>query len=238
MTSDLPPFLPFGHAHLLAMFGVVVLAILLPMMTQTLGPRMNRVFALLIASVLVLNEVVFFCLDLLVYKLPLVASLPLQLCDIAALLTAWMLWRQSYRAFEIAWFWGVGGSMVAMLTPDLSIGYPHPLFIHFFIGHGIIMLGLVHASVAYAYRPVLRSVGKAIIASIILMLIVGSFNRLLDMNYMYLCAKPAQQTLMDYMGPWPWYLGSLVLAGSVVYMACYLPFVLVQVRRNITAIKN
>jgi len=238
MTIDLPPFLPFGHAHLIAMIGVVLLAILLPLMTKGLGPGKNRVIALLIASLLLLNEVVFLILDLFVYKLPLAASLPLQLCDIAALLTAWMLWRQSFRVYEITWFWGMGGSMVAMLTPDLSIGYPHPLFIHFFIGHGIIMLGVVHASVAYGYRPDLRSVGKAIIASIILMLAVGSFNQLLDMNYMYLCAKPAQQTLMDYMGPWPWYLGSLVFAGSVVFVACYLPFVLAQGWRNITAIKN
>lgn len=235
MTSDLPQFIPFGHAHLGALACVYLSVILLPLLLSRPGQRSGRIVALLIAAFLFANEISVFLLDVVVYKLPVAASLPLQLCSVAALLTAWMLWRQSYRAYEIAWFWGIGGSTVALLTPDLSVGYPHKVFIHFFAGHGLIMLGVVHATIAYRFRPDLRSVGKAIIVSIILMLAVGLANHLLGTNYMYLCAKPAQTTLIDYMGSWPWYLGSMLGAGSIVYLVCYLPFLF---ERRVRAIKS
>jgi len=117
-----------------------------------------------------------------------------------------------------------------MLTPDLSVGFPHPRFFHFFLGHGLIMLGVLYATIVWQFRPVLRSAGKAVFASIVLMASVGLLNYLLGTNYMYLCAKPAQDTLMDAMGAWPWYLLTLILAGSAVYMLCLLPFILLRKR--------
>lgn len=227
-----PPFIPFGQAHLLAL-GLILFALaLLPWLAHKFLPAYGRRIGLAIAVLLFLNEVVIFLLDIFVFDLRVALSLPLQLCSMAALLTAWMLWRQSYAAYEVAWFWGIGGSLVAILTPDLSVGFPHHVFFHFFIGHGMIMLGVMHATFACGFRPVLRSVGKAILASIMAMLAVGLINHMLGTNYMYLCTKPAQATLMDHMGPWPWYLGSLVVAGSFVYLLCYLPFVFIRKRSS------
>ena len=232
MTGELPPFVPFGHSHLLMMVVVLTGVVTIPWSMRHLDQRTGRIIARMIAALLFINEIVVSLLDMFVYRLPLAESLPLQLCAISALLTGWMLWQRSYAAFEIVYFWGIGGSIAAMLTPDLSVGFPHPRFFHFFLGHGLIMLGVLYASFVWQFRPVLRSAVKAIIASIVLMLVVGLVNYLLDTNYMYLCAKPAQNTLMDAMGEWPWYLAVLVLAGSVVYLVCLWPFLLLRRRQN------
>jgi hypothetical integral membrane protein (TIGR02206 family) len=231
MTNGLPLFIPFGQAHIVTFLLVMITVVLVPWLLRRLEPQTGRNIARVIAVVLVVNEIMVTALDMSVGKLSLAESLPLQLCAVSALLTAWMLWQRSYRGFEIVYFWGMGGSIAAMLTPDLSVGFPRPGFIHFFAGHGLIMLGVLHASFAWQFRPTLYSVGKAIIASIGLMLIIGSLNYLLGTNYMYLCAKPAGDTLMDAMGPWPWYLVSLVIAGSAVYVLCYLPFLLLRKRQ-------
>ncbi len=230
MTNELPPFVPFGQSHIIMMLVVLIAVVVIPWTMRRLGQSTGRGIALLIAAVLFLNEVVVSLLDMYVYQLSLAESLPLQLCAVAALLTSWMLWRRSYAAYEIVYFWGIGGSIAAMLTPDLSVGFPHPRFFHFFLGHGLIMLGVMHATFAWQFRPGLRSVGKAIMASIVLMLVIGLLNELLGTNYMYLCAKPAQNTLMDAMGVWPWYLLTLIVAGSAVYLLCLVPFLLLRKR--------
>ena len=226
MTNDLPPFIPFGQAHIVMMLIVLSAVLVVPWTMRGLDQNTGRRIAVLIAAVLFFNEIAVSLLDMYVYQLSLAESLPLQLCAVAALLTAWMLWRRSYAAYEIAYFWGVGGSVAAMLTPDLSVGFPHPLFFHFFLGHGLIMLGVLFATFVWQFRPSWRSAVKAIIVSIALMLVIGLLNYLLGTNYMYLCVKPAQNTLMDAMGAWPWYLLTLVVAGSAVYMLCLIPFLL------------
>jgi len=230
MTHELPAFVPFGQAHLVMMLVVLLAVLVIPWSMRRLNPHTGRIVALLIAAVLLINEIVVSVLDRYVGHLSLAESLPLQLCAVAALLTAWMLWRQSYAAYEIAYFWGIGGSIAAMLTPDLSVGFPQPRFFHFFLGHGLIMLGVLFATFVWQFRPSWRSAVKAIIASIVLMLVIGLLNHLLGTNYMYLCVKPAQNTLMDAMGAWPWYLLTLIVAGSAVYMLCLLPFLLLRKR--------
>jgi hypothetical integral membrane protein (TIGR02206 family) len=224
-----PPFILFGQAHVLALLSVAVLIFVIPLLVRRLEPRHGRRIGLVIAAVLVLNEISNFIVSVYVYDVPPGASLPLHLCGVAALLTAWMLWRRSYRAYEISWFWAMAGSIPALLTPDLAAGFPHPTFLHFFAGHGLIMLGALHATLVDGFRPVLRSMGKAILASLLLMLVITPVNLVLDTNYMYLCSKPGSATLMDYFGPWPWYIASLVLAGSVICFICYLPFALARI---------
>jgi len=61
-------------------------------------------------------------------------SLPLQLCDwvlIACLVT---LIRPNHLAAEIAYFWGLGGTLQAVLTPDMTQGFPSWRFLQFFWG--------------------------------------------------------------------------------------------------------
>ena len=49
-------------------------------------------------------------------------------------------------------------------------------------------------------------------------------NAVLGSNYGYLNGKPVTHSLLDLLGPWPWYIGSLVLLCGVFYTILYLPF--------------
>src|SRR5205823_117635 len=52
------------------------------------------------------------------------ASLPVQRCDVAGFVAAAaLLWRELVLV-EVAYFWGLGGTLQAVLTPDLKDHFP------------------------------------------------------------------------------------------------------------------
>lgn len=226
------PFVPFGSAHVITLGVIVFFVFALPIALKSINDSRRLVIARVLAVLLVLSETGKPVVSVLIYQNPINVSLPLHLCGVAAFLTAWMLWRQSYKNYEVAYFWGVGGGIPAMLTPDLLAGFPHPTFFYFFISHGLILFGVMYATFVFSFRPRLASVRKAIIATIGLMAVIYPINLLLKSNYMYLLAKPEQLTLMEFMGTWPWYILTLTVIGIVVYLICYLPFVFIASNGN------
>ena len=60
--------------------------------------------------------------------------------------------------------------------------------------------------------------------------IVGLADVLTGGNYMYLRIKPAAGSLLNFMGPWPWYIASGALLAVVLLTVLYAPFWLVRRR--------
>jgi hypothetical integral membrane protein (TIGR02206 family) len=133
-------------------------------------------------------------------------SLPMQLCDwvlIACLVT---LIRPNILAAEIAYFWGLGGTLQAVLTPDIAQGFPSWRFLQFFWGHGAALLSIVYIIAAQHFRPRPRSTLRMLIALNVYGVTALSLDLAFGWNYGYLLSKPAGSSLFDYLGPWPWYL--------------------------------
>ena len=156
-------FALFGPAHLLGLLLIVAAVALVPVIVRRIASAsQQRALAKILATVMLLQEFGKIYLRVAILDLPLAESLPFHLCGAALILTAILLWRQSYRVYEVAYFWAMGGSIPALLTPDLPVDFPHPAFIAFFLGHGLVLLGIMYATVVFQFRPQLRSVGLAI----------------------------------------------------------------------------
>jgi uncharacterized membrane protein YwaF len=57
--------------------------------------------------------------------------------------------------------------------------------------------------------------------------VVAAFvNLWLDTNFMYLMAKPTGPSLLDWLGPWPWYWLGLIGIALLSFALLYLPFLL------------
>ena len=55
------------------------------------------------------------------------------------------------------------------------------------------------------------------------------YNILFDANYFWIMSKPPAGSLLDYMGPWPWY----ILTGQLVALAhfCIAYFIYLGIRK-------
>jgi len=133
-------------------------------------------------------------------------SLPLQLCDLVLVACLAALLRPNALVSEIAYFWGLGGTLQAVLTPDIAQGFPSWRFLQFYWGHGAVLLGIVHMIAAQGFRPRPRSALRMFLALNIYGLTVLGLDLAFGWNYGYLLRKPEGSSLFDYLGPWPWYL--------------------------------
>jgi hypothetical integral membrane protein (TIGR02206 family) len=73
-------------------------------------------------------------------------------------------------------------------------------------------------------RPTWKSLGRVMIWMNVYMLAVGGVNALLGSNYLFIARPPETASLIDLLGPWPWYLLSLEGIGLVLFLLLYLPF--------------
>ena len=119
-----------------------------------------------------------------------------------------------------------------MITPDIVEDFPHFYYIRYFVGHHLLIVSLIYAIVVYDMRPTLTSMKKAFIALNGFLLISFIANMILGANYFWIMEKPPMASLLDFMGPWPWY----ILSGEFVALAhfgfAYFIYLLIEKNRK------
>lgn len=151
-------------------------------------------------------------------------TLPFQLCSISLYLCVWMLLMRQKWVFEVVYFLGVGGALQALLTPELFYDFPHFRFLHFFIAHISIILAVFYMLWVEKFQVKFKSVWKAFAALNVIALVVFLVNRLTGGNYMFLAQKPTNASLIDFLGPYPWYILTLELVVLIIFLLLFAPF--------------
>ncbi|RSD25095.1 TIGR02206 family membrane protein [Mesobacillus subterraneus] len=152
-------------------------------------------------------------------------SLPLHLSSISLILSAVLLLTKQYRLFEFTYFVGVGSALQAMITPDISLyTFPHYRYVHFFVSHGGTVVANLFMVFVEGYRPTRKSIWRAFLWLNAYTVVVFIVNFLIEGNYMYISEKPVNPSLIDYLGPWPWYILSLEAIALVTFAILYVPF--------------
>jgi hypothetical integral membrane protein (TIGR02206 family) len=149
---------------------------------------------------------------------------PMHMCDWAlwaCVLTC--IWRRRL-AFECAYFWGLAGTLQGLITPDLAYDFPSMQFALFFLGHSGIVGCVLYLVASGAFRPTWSSVRRAYVGLLVYGVAAGLYDAVTHTNFGYLRAKPSVPSLLDHLGPWPWYIGSLLAVAAVNFVLLYLPW--------------
>jgi hypothetical integral membrane protein (TIGR02206 family) len=220
-TADLAPvsatreFSAFGPSHLtvLTVFALGSVALV------WMGRRQNESQARLFGRVLGAITMAVFIVAL-VYKLvepSIASSVPLQLCDLAELTAAYALWSQRKWAFTLAYFWGLPLSSQALITPDLDgPDFPAHGFLTFFVLHLLIVWTAIYLTWGRGMWPDWRGYRFAVITTLAWGAFTFVFNTIAGSDYGFLNRKPLNPSLLDLLGPWPYYvLVEIVVVGTV-----------------------
>src|SRR6266550_3062847 len=152
------------------------------------------------------------------------SSLPVQLCDIGGFIAAAaLIWRQLLLV-EIAYFWGLGGTLQALLTPDLGDHFPSFPYLQFYATHDLVVLAALFLIVGLGLQPRRGSVGRIFLLTLAFTAAIAIVDLVTGGNYMYLRRVPAGGSLLSLMGPWPWYIAAGIVLDLVVLARLDAPF--------------
>lgn len=142
-------------------------------------------------------------------------SLPLQLCDLACLVAAVAMLTRQRWAHTLLFFWGIGLSTQAFITPTLKYNIGHMEFWLFWLVHLSIVGSAIYLLAVRRYRPTLRDLIFAIAISAAWVGAMLILNPILGSNYGYVAdTLPQNRTVIDALGPWP--LRVFILGGIVI----------------------
>ena len=229
------PFVFFSPQHWGALLVILALAMLLYFNRNWFRkPRIDHRFRWILAAALLLQELSISLWRLSQGLWTASNSLPLHLCGAAIFIGAITLVRPSYRLYEILYFWGLGGAVQALLQPTLGeFGFPHFRYFQFFVGHGLIVLVGLYLTWVGEQRPRHRSVWQVWGWTNLYLVIIAFVNWLVDGNYLFICYKPPTGSILDFFGPWPWYVLVLEVVALVSFYIYYSPFAIADLIRRI-----
>jgi hypothetical integral membrane protein (TIGR02206 family) len=219
-------FVLFGTAHLIGLSLVVVACFVVVLVGRRLDEQGRQYMRWGLLALIYLNEGSWQVWMLATGQWTIQGMLPLWLCSLVAWSMPLLLIWRSYRYFEWVYFMGPIGASLALLTPDLmNYGFPHFRFLEFFILHGTLIVAVIYMTAVEGFRPTWRSLPRVVIITNIYWLFCALVNSQIGSNYLYTHGKLPTPSLLDVLGPHPWYLLAMEGLGILLCLLLYLPFV-------------
>jgi len=219
-------FTTFGASHLAALSLFAALAVLLIRLGRSpVAPQIKTAVRVGFGVCILIFETLYVLYPLPIGTFDVRYSLPFQVCDIAAYATAIALIANWPVPREISCYLGLTTTLIACFTPDITYDFPHIEYICFFVTHALVVVAVLYLTIGLQHWPhpgAPRRVFFFINAYGARMSLV---NLYLGSNYVYLCSRPQVATLMDWLGPWPYYVavmdilfvGALALVSSAMH---------------------
>ena len=230
---EVEEFKIFGFEHLLTIFLIICFSILFPFLLRNLKTSSKSKIALGLAIFIILNEVIkpFYYPALYPERYDFLSTLPLHLCNLASLFIAIFFISKIRFFFNLSFFWGISGVLMALTQPDYPYDFPHLHFILFNFNHALLLFSIFFAFITLKNIPDFKSYQDTIFYSIPIVLVVFSINLLINFlskntvaNYMYLIEFPLGENLTRFMPDPPFHVLIFIPIALLLFSITYLPF--------------
>jgi hypothetical integral membrane protein (TIGR02206 family) len=212
----------FSDAHLAALAVLAVMAGASVWMARRRSGPWLTIWALALAAMILAGWVGEYVADAVRGVWTVKYDLPLQLTDAVSAVAVLALVTRRALLVELVYFWALTASLQALLTPDLAQSFPSVYYFTYFSYHtGAVVAAcfLVFGSRLYPRAGAFR---RAFALTLAFAAVAGAGDLLTGGNYMYLRNKPAHNSLLNLMGPWPWYIVSTAALAVAMFLALQL----------------
>lgn len=153
-------------------------------------------------------------------------ALPLHVCDLGGTLAIFTLGWQKRWARAVLYFWAMGLTTQAFITPINQEPITHARWWFFWGGHSWVVGAAIYDLVVLRFRPTRKDLVVALCVSVGYVLGVMVVNEALDVNYGYVGSHGDPPGLVALLGPWPWRVGWMSLIGTAFFVVLWLPWAL------------
>jgi len=214
-----------SQSHIFTVLLCISAIIFIPKYFKLTSEKPQKNFKFLIIFLLLVNQIMDF------YREGIMSNrwqdgLPLHLCDFSTIAIILYFLTQNRDFFVFAFFFGIAGGGMSILTPDTVYGFPYVGYIQSQIGHTMILMGVTYAMIIDRQRPYLKDIPKVFIYATMLLLFTYLMNYLLGTNYWFLAEKPVGDNITALMRPEPFHIIDLYIVALLVCYSMYLPFYL------------
>jgi hypothetical integral membrane protein (TIGR02206 family) len=231
MDGAADAFRPFGPSHLIVIALTVSLPfVLAAFVRKSRWPRSERTVGRLLAVMLLVNYVGYEIYLAATVGIAVPKVLPFQLCDWAMIAVIVALLTGRERWLEVAYFWGIGGTLQAILTPALKFAFPDIRFLTFFVAHSGIVVAIAFVMIMKKYRPHWSSIVRTFAWTELYFVLAITVDLITGENYGFLLHKPGSASLLDLLSDQRVvYLLQMHLLALIFFVVLYLPFALYDV---------
>ena len=210
---------------------LTVLVITVSIAALVIAARLRRgawtvTAARILAGIILVNEVSWWVWLAVHHTFSTSYALPFQLCDVAAFVAVAALWTKRPLLVELTYFWGLAGTANGLISPEVSDHFPAYLFLQYFIQHGAIVAAALFLVVGLRIAPRPWASVRVFALTFGLLLFDAFINLLTDGNYLYLRHTPGVRSVLDLMGPWPWYIVGAAGLAVLFFALLDLPFII------------
>ena len=211
-------------SHILITLLCIFTIIFLPRLFVEKNSQSKNTLIIVIISIILINQGMDFYREGIMDDWRL--GLPLHLCDFssASIILYFLTKRREF--FVFAYFAGIAGTGMAILTPDVLYSFPHIDYLRHMIGHSMILLGVTYAIIVENQRPELKDVHRVLIFLSMLLIFMYLINYLIGppANYWYVFDKPPGFNVTEWMREAPYHMIDIYLLAIIVCYLIYLPY--------------
>ena len=149
-----------GVPHVIALVLTIALPITLSVLVRKANSSvLTNAVCYLLAAILIVNEIgggIYRAATVQSFSVFVQNYLPLHICGVALFVVVFALLSRNQILYEIGYFWGIVGTLNAVITPQLAVDFPHYRFFQYFIVHGGIVASVLFATWGLRMRPYLQ----------------------------------------------------------------------------------
>jgi len=157
-----------------------------------------------------------------------VEHLPIGVCAWSVIFCSFMLIGKSQRLFDIVYFWILGCSVFALLTPTV-LTYCGPTrfrYYQFWLEHTLTYIAVFYMIFVHHMRPVFRSFIRSSSALIIMVIFAAWVNSMIPgANYLYMARPESAPSILDILPPnYALRIFVMMTAITLLFGLAYIPW--------------